>query len=88
MATVRLTDQTQRRLEKLGNIKNRAPHYLMVEAINTYLDAEERREEQRIENNQRLENYHMTGRHIAHHDVESYLNSWGTDEPKDAPCPK
>jgi predicted transcriptional regulator len=38
---VRLSDETQQRLERLGQARDRSPHYLMKAAIEQFLDREE-----------------------------------------------
>src|SRR6186713_3379241 len=42
--SVKLDEKTQERMRQLAEARSRAPHYLMREAINQYLDREEARE--------------------------------------------
>lgn len=53
--------QTRYRLKALGRSKDRATRWLIKRAIEEYLTKEEQRERERIEDNQRWEQYQATG---------------------------
>ena len=50
---VKLDGETRDRLKRLGVLKQRTPHWIMREAIRTYLDHEERIEREREEDLER-----------------------------------
>lgn len=76
---VKLDEQTRERLKRLGEIKKRTPHWIMKEAILTYLDREEQRERETREDWERWQRYQATGQHVSHETVKAWLETWGTD---------
>lgn len=84
---VKLDEETRDRLKRLGVLKQRTPHWIMREAIRTYLDHEERIERERMEDLERWQRYQATGRHVPHEAVEAWLKTWGTDEEGECPRP-
>jgi predicted transcriptional regulator len=71
---VKLDEETRARLRKLGEIRQRSPHWLMKEAIHRYLDTEERYEGEKAEDHARWQRYLDTGTAIPHEDVKTRLN--------------
>jgi predicted transcriptional regulator len=70
---VKLDDETRVRLQKLGELKQRSPHWLMQEAIHRYLDAEERYEREKAEDLARWQRYLTTGTALPQADVKTRL---------------
>lgn len=72
--TVKLEESDRARIKSLAVIKNRTPHYIMREAIQKYLEAEE--SEQRFINaaEASLEEYKLNGLHIT---LEEF-SDWAT----------
>ncbi len=70
--TVKLEESDRARIKSLAAIKNRTPHYIMREAIQKYLEAEE--SEQRFINaaDASLEKYKLNGLHITM--VQTFAN--------------
>ena len=71
---VKLDAETRARLKKLGEAKQRSPHWLMKEAIRQYLEIEERYEQEKAEDLARYQAYLDTGTHITHTDMMAWLN--------------
>ena len=71
---IKLDEETRERLRKLGALKDRSPHWLMKAAINEYLDREERRELERIEDAERWERYVESGAHLSHETMTKWLD--------------
>lgn len=71
---VKLDDETRARLKKLGEVKQRSPHWLMKDAIHRYLDAEEHYEREKAEDLARWQRYLETGTAIPHEDVKTRLD--------------
>ena len=84
---VKLDEKTRERLKQLGEVKQRTPHWLMRDAILTYLDHEEQIEREKQEDIDRWNRYQATGQHVSHEAVEAWLESWGTDEESECPRP-
>ncbi len=72
------------RLERLGEIKHRSPHWLMKEAIARYLEQEEDRERLNQETLARWQEAEQ-GKVISHLSMSKWLDTWGTDEEDDRP---
>ena len=83
---VKLDEVTRERLKRLGELKQRTPHWIMREAIMSYLDHEERKEREKQEDCDRWQRYQATGKHVSHDAVEAWLEAWGTDQ--EGECPK
>ena len=74
---VRLSEDTQSRLEALGKARDRSPHYLMKTAIERFLDSEEALEEERRLVKSRWEKYELTGEALDHADVKAWADGLG-----------
>ena len=83
--TVKLEDSERDRLKSLAVAKKRTPHYLMKEAISTYLEREE--VEQRFMEAARdaKKHYQDTGLHITHEEFSSWVDSLSNNPNTKAP---
>lgn len=70
---VKLDDEIRERLKRLGERRDRSPHWLMKTAIREYLEREERWEREREEDEERWQHYVETGAFIAHADMMQWL---------------
>jgi len=82
---VKLDPGVRERLQALGKARRRTPHWLMVEAIRTYVDREEEVERGRSEAREALARYEATGEYFADDDVQAWLETWGTASEKRPP---
>lgn len=57
----------------------------MRKAIIEFLDREEELEKRNQEADQALEEYRQTGQYVSHEEMDSWLETWGTD--KEGACP-
>ncbi len=71
---LRLGEETRRRLEALGKVRERTPHYLMKVAVERFLDVEEALEAERQLVNDRWKKHELTGESIEHADVEAWAD--------------
>lgn len=71
---LRLSEETRHRLEALGKVRDRTPHYLMKTAVERFLDAEEALEAERRLVKSRWEKYELTGETIDHAEIEALAN--------------
>lgn len=81
---VKLDPDVRDRLERLGELKHRSPHWLMKEAITRYLEQEEYHEQLNQETLSRWQEAEQ-GRVVSHQAVSKWLDTWGTDEENDRP---
>ncbi len=82
---IKIDQKTKERYKKLARIKDRSAHWMMREAINQYLDREEKSESFRQDAVNSWNEYQETGLHATGDEVIQWLNTWGTDDEKDPP---
>jgi len=82
---IKIDQKTKERYKKLALIKDRSTHWMMREAINQYVDREEKRESFHRDAVNSWNEYQETGVHVTGDEVISWLNTWGKDDEKDAP---
>jgi predicted transcriptional regulator len=82
---IKLDDTTRERLKALADIRQRSPHWLMKDAIERYLEVEERLERDKREDMERWQIFQLTGHAIAHQEAEAWLLKLAGGE--DAACP-
>lgn len=73
-------------MRRLAEARSRAPHYLMRDAINQYLDQEEARESFKQEAIASWEEYRETGLHLTGEEARRWLKTWGTEDEAPAPA--
>jgi predicted transcriptional regulator len=83
--SVKLQPDTCERMKALAEIRQRTIHWLMCEAINQYIDREEKREAFRQDTIKAWDEYQETGLHVTSEEVETWLSSWGTKNELPAP---
>ena len=82
---IKLDSKTKKRLKKLGELKQRAPHWLMKEAVERYLVEEEYAEQLKQETLLRWQEA-LTGKVVSHKAVVAWLDTWGEKDEKDRPA--
>ncbi|KJS76555.1 MAG: ribbon-helix-helix protein, CopG family [Serpentinimonas sp.] len=86
MATsLKIDDALRSRVRHLASQRRRSAHWLMLEAIQQYVEREEARERFKLEALASWAAYKETGRHLSGQEVRTWLGTWGTDDPKAAP---
>jgi predicted transcriptional regulator len=86
MATsLKIDDGLKSRVQKLASQRQRSAHWIMLEAIQQYVDREEARESFKQEALASWAAYQETGRHLSGEDVRAWLSTWGTDDEKAMP---
>ena len=76
---VKLELEIKERLERLGQIKHRKPHWLMKEAIVRYLEQEEYNEQLKQETLSRWQEAE-NGKVISNEAIIKWLDTWGSDD--------
>lgn len=86
MATSLKIDETLKaRVQHLANQRRRSPHWIMLDAIQQYVEREEASERFNQEALASWAAYRETGRHLTGQEVRSWLNTWGTEDERAAP---
>ena len=86
MATsLKIDDVLKGRVQHLANQRRRSSHWIMLEAIQQYVEREEARERFKQEAMASWGSYQETGRHLTGQEVRSWLNTWGTGDEQTAP---
>jgi predicted transcriptional regulator len=83
--SVKLDADMRIRLENLADARQRTAHWVMREAINQYVEREEKREAFRQATINAWDEYQETGLHATAAEVDTWLSSWGSDNPLPAP---
>lgn len=72
---IRLDEDVQNRLKKLGARRDRSPHYLMKEAVEHYLAQEEAIEAERDLMRARWKKFELTGETVSHADIKTWAKT-------------
>lgn len=73
------------RIKHLAASRHRSTHWMMREAIQQYVEREEKREAFRQGALAAWEEYQQTGLHVTGDEVTAWLESWGADQEQPAP---
>ena len=82
---VKLDPSTRERMKRLADAKHRTPHWLMREAIDQYVDREEKREAFRQDGVRAWEAYRATGLHVTHVEADAWLEQLEAGNDKEPP---
>ena len=86
MATsLKIDDTLKNRVQHLASQRRRSAHWIMLEAIQQYVEREEARENFKQEALASWSAYQETGRHLTGQEVRTWLDTWGTDDEQAAP---
>lgn len=81
MATsLKIDDQLKSRVQRLAGQRRRSAHWIMLEAIEQYVEREEARESFREEAEAAWHAWQETGRHLTGQEVRAWLSTWGADD--------
>jgi predicted transcriptional regulator len=81
---VKLESTIKLRLEKLGKLKNRTVHWLMKEAISSYIEREEKAEKLKQETISRWREAELQ-EVVSNKAVVKWLDTWGANNEKGRP---
>ena len=71
--SVRLDESTKMRIQALAGQRKRPAHWLMCEAIEQYLDREEKRQVFLQAGKDAWEHYQATGQHVTRDEADAWL---------------
>lgn len=83
--SIKLDDDLKARIQRLAEAKDRTSHWIMREAIEEYVDRQEKREKFMRDAQESWEEYQRTGRHLTWDEVSGWLKKVGTDEQTEFP---
>jgi predicted transcriptional regulator len=72
--SIKIDEDIKVRVKRLADARQRTPHWLMREAINQYLEREEKREAFRQDTLKAWESYRATGLHVTAEEADAWLN--------------
>lgn len=76
--SVKLDSNDRERLNKIASMRKRTSHYLMKEAIQTYISHEEARLDFKRETDEAWQHYQETGLHITQDELFTWMDSMFT----------
>ena len=86
MATsLKIDDALKGRVHQLASQRRRSAHWIMLEAIEQYVEREEARESFKQEAIASWASFKETGRHLTGAEVRNWLNNWGTNDETSVP---
>jgi predicted transcriptional regulator len=85
--SLKLEAETKARLQRLATARRRSAHWLMREAIEQYVDREERRERLRQDALAAWAEYQATGLHVAAEEADRWLARLESGEDAEPPAP-
>ena len=72
--SVKLDANMRARIEQLADARRRTTHWVMREAIEQYVDREEKREAFRQDGLKAWHDYQTTGLHLTHEETDAWLD--------------
>ena len=85
-STVKLDNETKERVRRLAAARRRSPHWVMREAVEQYVEREEKREQLRQDALAAWAEYQTTGLHVTAKEADAWLAK--LEAGKDAAPPK
>ncbi len=78
--SIKIDDTLKGRVQHLARERSRSPHWIMLDAIQQYVEREEARENFKKEALASWAAYKETGRHLTGQEIRTWLNTWGTED--------
>ena len=86
--SLKLQSKIKARLRRLAGARRRSAHWLMCEAIEQYVEREERRERLRRDALAAWAEYQATGRHVTAEEADAWLARLEAGEDVEPPTPR
>ena len=71
--SLKLDIEIKERLQRLASARRRSPHWVMREAIEEYVEREEKREQFKQDALAAWDDYRTTGLHVTAHEADAWL---------------
>jgi predicted transcriptional regulator len=82
---VKLDLDTRERIKRLAEARHRSTHWMMREAIQQYIEREEKREAFRQDGIRAWNEYQTTGQHVTHKEADAWLAKLEADQDVEPP---
>ena len=82
---IKIDPDIKERVKRLADARQRTPHWLMREAIQQYVEREERREAFRQDGVRAWNEYQTTGRHLTAKEADAWLAKLESGEDVEPP---
>lgn len=82
---VKLEAGIKERIQRLATARQRTPHWMMREAINQYVEREEKRESLRNDTMKAWSDYKATGQHVTAEEADAWLGNLETGKDLEPP---
>lgn len=83
--SIKLDADVHSRVKALAKARDRSPHWMMRDAINQYIEREEKREALRRDGIRAWESYQETGLHVTHAEADAWLDQLAAGDDQDPP---
>jgi predicted transcriptional regulator len=84
--SVKLDSRTKQRVQRLAALRRRSPHWVLREAVEQYVEREEKREQFRQDALAAWDHYQATGSHVTAAEADKWLAK--LEAGKNVPIPK
>lgn len=71
--SIKLDEDIKARVLRLAEARHRKPHYLMLQAIQQFVEREEKREAFKQDAIKAWEEYQATGQHVTYEEADAWL---------------
>jgi len=85
VTSVKLDDDLKMRIQQLADAKHRTAHWVMCEAIRTYVDSEEKKETFKQDAMKAWEEFQGNGKHITLAEADEWLAKLEAGEDAEIP---
>ena len=82
---IKIDPEIKERVKRLADARRRTPHWLMREAIQQYVEREEKREAFKQDAIRAWENYQQTGLHVTLEEADAWLAKLEAGEDAEPP---
>jgi predicted transcriptional regulator len=83
--SLKLDSAMKERVQRLASVRRRSPHWIMREAVEEYVEREEKREQLRQDALAAWEGYQATGLHVTAGEADAWLAKLETGKRAAAP---
>lgn len=83
--SIKLDDELKGRVQHLAEARRRTAHWIMREAIEQYVEREEKREELNQDTLKAWDEFQATSLHATAEEVDKWLASWGAENELHSP---
>jgi predicted transcriptional regulator len=83
--SLKLESKLKRRVQRIAAARRRSPHWVMLEALEQYVDREEKREKLRKDALDAWNHFEATGLHLTGEEVDAWLAKLEAGEDAEAP---